>query len=138
MKNNFTFKSLKKVLILLVVVLVIVSAIETFKEYVNEYDTSSTIKLIGVAFSCLFVGVAKNIFVVAAISAFLIAIKSYDEKKLDETDFEKNKKYYRDIIDNYSVSVLNYIDNFKLDYKQSYTAKLLELQNKKIIKIDNG
>ena len=60
----------------------------------------------------------------------------YYKEKFDETDFTKNKDIYRDIINNYNISTLNYIDKFKLEKIQSYTAKLLELQRKKIITID--
>ena len=78
------------------------------------------------------------ITIIVFLLIMLLVLHLYSTKELDETDFKKNKNYYRDIINNYSISVLNYIDNFTLNYKQAYTAKLLELQKKGIIKIENN
>ena len=77
-------------------------------------------------------------FFFLGIVAIIFANKAPHIERLDESDFEKNKDYYRDIVNNYSISELNYIDKFKLDYSQAFTAKLLELQNKKVIELSNN
>ena len=85
----------------------------------------------------IFKSVFDNRIIIIAFFAIKLAFKNVYKEKLDETDFVKNKDMYRNIINNYNISTLNYIDNFNLNCKQSYTAKLLELQRKKIIKIEN-
>lgn len=124
----------------IVICILLVSATDIFKEINDSYlaqakEVNYWVYPI-ICIESLIAAVVENIYLVGIYAAFLLASRSVHRTKLDETDFEKNKKIYRDTVKEYSVSVLNYIDNFKLDYKQSYTAKLLELQKNNIIKID--
>lgn len=61
-----------------------------------------------------------------------IGIKKFFKDKLDKIDLEKYKDYYRDIIEKYSMGVLNYIDNFTID-KNTVIATLMNLELKGII-----
>ncbi len=137
--NKESIKYIKLLIITFIIIAVLVSSAGTFNEIMESYYAQATeinywvypVALL----ESIIMGIIKNIYLVGFFVAFLLASRSINRAKLDETDFEKNKTFYRDIIKNYSVSVLNYIDNFKLDYKQSYTAELLKLEKKKIIKI---
>lgn len=137
-----TMKKVKIISAILVTVIVMYSTIQIFLEGTKEYgialETSNLLKLIGLFFGSIISSIIQNFYLVGALVAILLASRSIRKAKLDETDFEKNKNYFRDIIKNYSISALNYIDKFSLDKKQSYTAKLLELEKKKIIKIENN
>lgn len=127
---------------IILVVVIIISSISSFMEFRQEQavflSDSSYIMLILGFIACIFLGIANNLFLVVIFVAFKLSSRASYKKILDETDFEKNKNYFRDIIKKYSISELNYIDEFKLDKKQSFTAKLLELEKKRIIKIENG
>ena len=120
------------------------STIDAYKEFLNQLEetykvfniNNAFVWIVGFVFSVL-LAIFNNFLIVGSYIAVMFASRKNYRRKLDETDFEKNKNLYRDIIENYSVSELNYIDKFKLDKKQSYTAKLLELQKKKIIEIKN-
>lgn len=135
-------KKFEKVFALVVIILIMKSAIELFIDYQNEnqllFNFQNILIIIGLFIVCIFAGMIHNIYLVIIYVAIKLASRSSYKKILDETDFNKNKNYYRDIVKNYGVSELNYIDKFKLEKKQSYTAKLLELENKKIIKVENG
>lgn len=141
-KNKESLKYIKFIIIIFIIVVVLASALGTFKEIMESYyaqaiEINNWVYPIALLESII-AGIIKNIYLVGIFVAFLLASRSINRLKLDETDFEKNKRFYRDVIKNYSVSVLNYIDNFKLDYKQSYTAELLKLEKMKIIKINEN
>ena len=124
----------------IVICILLISATDTFKEinasYLAQAEEVNYWVYPIICIESLIAAVVSNFYLVGIYVAFILASRSVHRTKLDETDFEKNKKMYRETVKEYSVSVLNYIDNFKLDYKQSYTAKLLELQKNNIIKID--
>ena len=138
--NKESTKYIKLLIIILIIIAVLFSAMGTFNEIMESYYAQATeinnwvypVALL----ESIIAGIIDNIYLIAIFAAFLLASRSINRLKLDETDFEKNKRFYRDVIKNYSVSVLNYIDDFKLDYKQSYTAELLKLEKMKIIKIN--
>lgn len=64
---------------------------------------------------------------------FKIAYRHYRKEKLNKDDF-KSDGYYREIISNYSVGELSYLDDFTLDEKD-IVATLMALELKKKIKI---
>ena len=141
-KYKEEIKYIKIILMIFCFAIVASSAIDTFKEIMAIYHEQSVDVEIWV-YPIIFVesiiaGVISNFKLVAVYVALLLASRSTHRTKLDESDFEKNKTLYRDTLKSYSSSVLNYIDNFKLDRKQSYTAKLLELEKNKIIKISGN
>ena len=142
MLNKETIRKIEIVFIIFVIISVLVSTIEIFIDGIKEmnvaFELSNIFILLWMFLISIPFGVLDNLFLVIALLAILLASRTFYKSKLDETDFEKNKKYYRDIINDYSISALNYVDNFKLDKKQSYTARLLELEKKKIIKIEDN
>ena len=122
MRKSLEYKAIKKsiLFILFFMIPIMMEGTDALKEFIqikNFYD-----------FKLFLTHNYIFMIIIGFLLILLLALRLYSTKELDETDFEKNKNYYRDIIKNYSISVLNYIDNFTLDYNQSYTAKLLELQ----------
>lgn len=59
-------------------------------------------------------------------------------EKLNSSDFKKNHDYYRDIIHNYSPTLLSYIDNFKIDLPRDIIGTIMLLEQKEYLKIENG
>ena len=56
---------------------------------------------------------------------------------IDDSEFQKNKKYYREILDINSPLVLGYLDNFFID-KKKLIAEILYLINRGVIEIREG
>lgn len=81
----------------------------------------------------LFDFIVGNIILVVFYFSYKIANKKFKNDKLSIKDFEKNKTYYRDLLNNYSPSELSYIDNFKFEKNICMVANLLSLKLKKII-----
>lgn len=81
----------------------------------------------------LFDFIVGNIILVVFYFSYKIANKKFKNDKLSIKDFEKNKTYYRDLLNNYSPSELSYIDNFKFEKNICMVASLLSLKLKKII-----
>lgn len=74
-----------------------------------------------------------------AIVLFTNIGKIYGKSELSKINFNKEKDYYREIIHNYSLIELSYIDNYRIDYKKDLVATLLSLKLKKKIDInENG
>ena len=81
----------------------------------------------------LFDFIVGNIILVIFYFSYKVANKKFKNDKLSIKDFEKNKTYYRDLLNNYSPSELSYIDNFKFEKNICMVASLLSLKLKKII-----
>ncbi len=140
--NKENLKRLEMILVFVVLAFVIISALDNFSTSLSEnnitFSANNILTIIGYFVGSILSGIFSNFSLVLILIAVMLASRKLYRRRLDETDFEKNKEYYRDIIKDYSISELNYIDKFKLEKKQAYTAKLLELEKKKIIKIANG
>lgn len=67
--------------------------------------------------------------------AIKVASKKVIKEKLNEDDFKKSKEYFRDILQGYSMGELSWIDNFQLEFPKDIIAEILQLENKKVIKI---
>lgn len=81
----------------------------------------------------LFDFIVGNIILVVFYFSYKVANKKFKNDKLSIKDFEKNKTYYRDLLNNYSPSELSYIDNFKFEKNICMVASILSLKLKKII-----
>ena len=68
-------------------------------------------------------------------AALANAEKNIDHK-LNKDDFKRSKDYYRDILDGYGACELSWIDDFKLEIPKDIIAELLQLENEKVIKIN--
>lgn len=66
-----------------------------------------------------------------------IAKKLAQKAHLTKIDFEKTKKEYKDILYNYSITELSYIDNFEINLKKEIVSTLLNLELKNKIRIMN-
>lgn len=64
-----------------------------------------------------------------------IAKKLAQKAHLTKIDFEKTKKEYKDILYNYSITELRYIDNFEINLKREIVSTLLNLELKNKIEI---
>lgn len=67
--------------------------------------------------------------------AIKVASKKVIKEKLNEDDFKKSKEYFRDVLQGYSMGELSWIDNFQLEFPKDIIAEILQLENKKVIKI---
>lgn len=105
----------------------------------NNLNNIQRILVLGwaILLSCI-ASLIGNIPIIAIYIGQRIVLKKYYKQKLDSNDLEKYEGYYRDLLSEYNISTLAYIDNFSLDYESILTAHLLELQNKKIIEIEGN
>ena len=105
----------------------------------NNINTIQRILVLGwaILLSCIAL-LIQNIPIIAIYVGGKLVLKKYYKQKLDSNDLKKYEGYYRDLLSEYNVSTLAYIDNFKLDYQSVLTAHLLELQNKNIIEIKDN
>lgn len=81
-----------------------------------------------------FINIFELYFVTIAYFSIRIVSTKKVKGRFEKIDF-KNDNYYRDILPQYSPSVLSFLDNFKLD-KCDIVATLLNLELKEKIKID--
>lgn len=76
------------------------------------------------------------------LSIFVIAVNvanyKFNKEIFSKVDFEKSKTYFRDILKDYSIVTLSYIDDYELSFPKDLITILLSLINKKIIEIKNG
>lgn len=77
--------------------------------------------------------------IIKTLIRFANKIVKYEMKKeqLSDTDFEKNKNYYRDILNSESPLVLGYLDDFEINIGK-VVAEILYLEHKKIISMNDG
>lgn len=129
-----------KILLIIVLMVFIYNVIDNGIEIYNDYDGENLLLMI-------FLGLGLSIFqtilavflnpVVFFFSCIYIAYKVSSKKvrktKLSSIDINEYNGYFRDILKEYSVSVLSYIDDFKLDYPSDLIAMLLQMEYKKII-----
>ncbi len=112
------------------------------KNDIEVFKQLSTLKIvlsfISAIFICIFVVILNNIYVIAIYLGIKLAIKKFYKNKLDKNDLEKYTDYYRNLINDYSIGVLDYLDDFVIDYNSLYIAYLLKLQNDGILKINNN
>ena len=59
-------------------------------------------------------------------------------QQLNKEDILGSKDYFRNLILNYSISELIYVDNFTEDYRRIIITTLLKLINRNIVKIENN
>lgn len=114
-----------------------VALIQTLLQYVDFKELMEHIKYFCNLISGVIVVMFFDIFIcVPIIGLFLgfkIAYKRHLKSKLEKIDF-KNNNYFREIIDEYSIGAISYIDNFKVD-SDDIIAVLLGLELKGKIKI---
>lgn len=77
------------------------------------------------------------VFVILNLIAITSAKVERKSKQMDETDFEKNKEYYREILEINSPLILGYLDDFEIN-KNKMIAQILFLKYKKVIDFKDG
>ena len=107
---------------------------ETILKVKNRYLINS---LIMSSILSLFLTIIEPILLWVILIAIYISQKKYRKLKLSTVDFSKDKIYYRDILKEYSPSVLAYIDDFNIDFKTSLLGDLLALEQRKLITTAN-
>lgn len=109
------------------------------QELINYVKTNTLfIAIIYTFVGALLITIIRPFFIWIIFLGIYLANRKYYRNKLSTNDFNKEKIYYRDILKEYSLDVLAYIDNFKLDLKSVLTAMLLNLEHKKIITLKNN
>lgn len=107
-------------------------------EVLKNYSTPQLIEMFSIfIISCILGTIINNSFIIILFIGIRIATKKYYKQKLDVNDLKKYEGYYRDLIKNYNIECLSYIDDFKIDYESICIAKLLDLKNRDIIEINN-
>ena len=105
----------------------------------QQIESPMYILLLGMA---LVAGIIDTLFKNLIVILLLIVTKRVDKKlikeKLTKIDFIKTQDYYREIINEYSMGELAYIDNFKISYPRTMIAEMLQLEKDKKIKLENG
>lgn len=107
------------------------------KEISKNIISNSALEItILIFFVCLH-EMSPIIIVVLIVCSVKIFDKKITKKKLSVNDL-KNDSYWRDILNNYSVDVLSFIDNYKLVYPDVLIAMLLQLECKGVISFDEN
>ena len=95
---------------------------------------------IDIAKILLYIGITYFIFyllVIVAISIFTFFVSKFVDlrirrKQLTKVDFERDKEYYREILNEYSPLVLGYVDDFKIN-KAKFFSEILYMKYKNIM-----
>lgn len=146
MKKGKKFKKIINIASWIIIAIALISIIILsnsdiiFEDNISESSIlviSAYIMLIGIImiiitiFGCLLI-IPRLIFIFIGKKA---ATRKYNKQKLEKIDF-KNDNYYRNLLPKYSIAVLSYLDNFKID-KEEIVATLLILELKRKIKIQD-
>lgn len=92
----------------------------------------------------LYIGITYFIvylLVIVTISIFAFFVSKFVDlrirrKQLTKVDFERDKEYYREILNEYSPLVLGYVDDFKIN-KAKFFSEILYMKYKNIIYFEN-
>jgi len=136
MKNKFW-----KIIGILFVISIIIGAIKLISEeqelFTQINDNRTVLLLYLWAF---FISFIMNVIGYAFIMGGYYFIKFIERKvrreKMTKIDLQKYDGYYRDILNEYDVAALSYIDDFKFDYKRDIVSVLLNLKKKGKINFD--
>lgn len=88
--------------------------------------------------------IINSFFDMIVLIIFFVSLFYYITRKINKifkyskNDIFKQDNYYRDIILNYGLAELSYIDNFKLDNNKDVVAILLSMESKGIISFNNN
>ena len=104
-------------------------------ELKNKYLLNSVFIVLILSF---FLAIVEPILLWVILIAIYLSRKKYMKLKLSSVDFSKDKNYYRDVLKEYSPSVLSYIDNFNINYSTSILGDLLGLEQRKMITINQS
>lgn len=106
-----------------------------FESYFKQKMYINILIILGIS---LGITLFKNIFLIILFIVIKLVNKKIRKEKLNKDDFKRSKDYYRDILYGYGACELSWIDDFKLEIPKDIIAELLQLENKKFIKIDEN
>ncbi len=86
----------------------------------------------------LFFKLLPIIFIILIIKSIKRVDKEVRKENMSKIDFARDVDYYRDVLDEYSIAVLSYIDDFQIKGKREIIATLLNLCLKKKIDINEN
>ena len=106
-----------------------------FESYFKQKMYINILIILGIS---LAITLFKNIFLIILFIVIKLVNKKIRKEKLNKDDFKRSKDYYRDILYGYGACELSWIDDFKLEIPKDIIAELLQLENKKFIKINEN
>lgn len=106
-----------------------------FESYFKQKMYINILIILGIS---LGITLFKNIFLIILFIVIKLVNKKIRKEKLNKDDFKRSKDYYRDILYGYGACELSWIDDFKLEIPKDIIAELLQLENKKFIKINEN
>lgn len=132
-------KAIDALFLIFIIISIILKFKSIFLEEINEITNLNTISLskyiiLNFIVSIVYITI-NRCYIIIPYFFYKLYIINYVKEKVNYKNFYKKKIYYRNIIDDYSPSVLSYIDDFRLVYPKDIVATLLNLKRKK--KIDN-
>jgi len=111
---------------------------EYSKQKAKEMKNKILIIFIPVSFiGSVIITIVFNSWLIILWIAMSISERKLRKEKMDKIDQENTDFYYRDIIKEYSVCELSYIDDFKIEETKDLIAELLYMQSKKLISIND-
>ena len=108
---------------------------DEFESYFKQKMYINILIILGIS---LAITLFKNIFLIILFIVIKLVNKKIRKEKLNKDDFKRSKDYYRDILYGYGACELSWIDDFKLEIPKDIIAELLQLENKKFIKINEN
>lgn len=108
---------------------------DEFESYFKQKMYINILIILGIS---LAITIFKNIFLIILFIVIKLVNKKIRKEKLNKDDFKRSKDYYRDILYGYGACELSWIDDFKLEIPKDIIAELLQLENKKFIKINEN
>ena len=106
-----------------------------FESYFKQKMYINILIILGIS---LAITLFKNIFLIILFIVIKLVNKKIRKEKLNKDDFKRSKDYYRDILYGYGACELSWIDDFKLEIPKDIIAELLQLENKKFMKINEN
>lgn len=106
------------------------SQAENFTNYI-------TINILILALT-LIITIIENFYIIVLFILIKILRRKEYKNQLSKIDYKNEEVYYREILKGYSPFLLSYIDNFIFKGKTDIIATILNLQLKKVIKIENN
>ena len=112
-----------RILLLILTIVFIYNIIDNSIEIYNDYEEKNLLLMILLGLGLSIFQTVLTVFlnpIVLFFGCIYVASKVSSKKvrktKLSSNDINDYNGYFRDILKEYSVSVLSYIDDFKLDY----------------------
>lgn len=104
-------------------------------EDIPDKTTALVLITIGVIFEIGNRVIKKYIWLWIIVLGICFGLNKYLKTKFNKNDFHRYQGYFREILSEYSVDVLSYIDQFQFRYPSVIAAMILQLQKKGLVDI---